>query len=183
MSDSFVYFVQCGDDGPIKIGKSSGDMKRRLGELQVGNPVELRLLVSIPGDVEQAMHMRFARQRIRGEWFRPDPVLLAFVAGVAWGAKGGVAPVAAVMLADAGTNAAEMKSELDWHRDAEKLDGATSKERVVAALVKGQALLEEDRRQAAIIEEYGRRIDGMSVDEFLASPLPGESTFEEFVSH
>ncbi len=78
--NSFVYFIQMGDDGPIKIGWAL-DVKKRLLDLQCGSPFELRLLLSRPGcDVEEGLlHRRFARSRLRGEWFRPSPEVLAFI--------------------------------------------------------------------------------------------------------
>lgn len=78
-----VYFVQEGDDGPIKIGVAN-DPFARLRECQVGNPRELNLLgVYVGGYPEERMlHRRFAAGRIRGEWFRPDtPGLQAVIDG------------------------------------------------------------------------------------------------------
>lgn len=77
---SFVYFIQCnGPDGPIKIGRAS-DVKKRLHALQSGNPYELALLGHARFDdaafVEGGLHGAFEKFRIRGEWFRCDPVIL-----------------------------------------------------------------------------------------------------------
>lgn len=76
----FIYFAQCGDDGPIKIGYSS-DPTLRAGTLQTAHHEELRLLCTLPGDTEDEarLHRRFKRSRIRGEWFRPSPSLVQFV--------------------------------------------------------------------------------------------------------
>lgn len=75
--DNFVYFVQCGEDGPIKIGTAK-DLRMRLSSLQIGCPYELRLLGAREGDMltESELHRRFARYRIRGEWFEPSEGLL-----------------------------------------------------------------------------------------------------------
>ena len=74
----FVYFIQSGVDGPIKIGKAN-DVGRRMGDLQVGNPSELTILLEIPckspqhaGNMEKQIHRRFRKNRIRGEWFASD---------------------------------------------------------------------------------------------------------------
>jgi hypothetical protein len=78
----FVYFIQAGHDGPIKIGFAV-DPAERLAMLQTGNHVELFLAAAMPGgiDLEQELHARFAEGRIRGEWFRPDtPGLLDAIA-------------------------------------------------------------------------------------------------------
>jgi hypothetical protein len=72
-TEGFVYFVQEGDDGPIKIGWAS-DLVDRLERLQTGNPRELRIIASLPGSraTEAVFHQRFADRRIRNEWFDID---------------------------------------------------------------------------------------------------------------
>lgn len=72
MSDSFVYFIQQGRAGPIKIGRSR-DPIRRLRQLQTAHSEPLRLLHAEPGDPqdETQAHELFAEARIAGEWFRP----------------------------------------------------------------------------------------------------------------
>jgi hypothetical protein len=78
---TFIYFIQSGEDGPIKIGFSN-QPDRRLPELQTGNPRAL-----IPGDtsVERQLHTRFEPARIRGEWFGREylPVIITFAGGLA----------------------------------------------------------------------------------------------------
>jgi hypothetical protein len=66
----FVYFVQAGHDGPIKIGWTI-DIAQRLTDLQIASPFILRLLAVIDGDkdLERALHERLASHRLRGEWF------------------------------------------------------------------------------------------------------------------
>lgn len=75
---SFVYIIQHGSRGPYKIGKADNP-QTRLKELQIGNPVELRLVASIyfqtenrARAVERQLHRMYSRARIRGEWFRQD---------------------------------------------------------------------------------------------------------------
>ena len=55
-----VYFIQSGEGGPVKIGHTNGDVKRRLEALQTGNPAPLKLLLSIDGgrDIERIFHKR-----------------------------------------------------------------------------------------------------------------------------
>lgn len=69
---SFVYFIQAGDDGPIKIGVAH-DPEWRLQDLQIGSHQKLRLIGTVEGDkqLERAFHERLAHLRIRGEWFKP----------------------------------------------------------------------------------------------------------------
>lgn len=78
----FVYFIQAGDDGPIKVGYTTHP-EVRLARLQVGNPETLYLRAAIrvkERAVEVALHATFARHRIRGEWFHPHADLLALIA-------------------------------------------------------------------------------------------------------
>jgi hypothetical protein len=72
----FVYFLQAGEAGPIKIGWAL-DPLARLNELQVGCPEPLRLLMTLTdeGGLEAQLHRRFARLRLRGEWFRAEQEL------------------------------------------------------------------------------------------------------------
>jgi hypothetical protein len=85
-NSTFIYFIQSGEHGPIKIGLSDKPT-RRLRQLQTGNPDELLLRHVIPGDLggEKKLHTRFEPARIRGEWFGKDylPVIAAFAGGVA----------------------------------------------------------------------------------------------------
>lgn len=69
----FVYLIGFAP-GPqipyVKIGYAQ-DVWQRLGELQCGNPYELRVLSFIPGgqETEGAIHVALAAHRVRGEWF------------------------------------------------------------------------------------------------------------------
>lgn len=68
-----VYFIQAGDNGPIKIGIARNPRKR-LRQLQTANPERLRLLGTIDGDleVERRIHSELEDWRLAGEWFRAD---------------------------------------------------------------------------------------------------------------
>jgi hypothetical protein len=68
----FLYFIQAGEEGPIKIGIAS-NVTKRLSMLQIGNAEELRVLALLEchPSVEDLLHGRFAEGRIRGEWFDP----------------------------------------------------------------------------------------------------------------
>lgn len=84
MAGESVYFVQSGTGGPIKIG-----FTRKVGEriwgMQTGNPEELKLLLVLAlyedadMDMERRLHKRFAKDRIRNEWFKPSFRLLSFI--------------------------------------------------------------------------------------------------------
>lgn len=77
---SCVYFIRQGDDGPIKIGFATNPAKRKR-QLQTSVADTLHTLLTLPGTraTEAHFHERFADLRLRGEWFRPDPVLLDFI--------------------------------------------------------------------------------------------------------
>lgn len=74
----WVYFLQCGDTGPIKVGKS-GDPIERANDLNVGSPVELVLLGAMRSPAqereERELHERLADFRVRREWFERDAVM------------------------------------------------------------------------------------------------------------
>lgn len=75
-----VYFVQEGSAGLIKIGCSK-NLKKRFDEIARELPYDLKLLAFVDGwrEVEVVFHLRFAHARVRGEWFRPVPELLAYI--------------------------------------------------------------------------------------------------------
>ena len=74
--NSYVYFVQVGEDGPIKIGLASHP-GRRLSALQAANPYNLYMRAVCGGGIaaERRLHEVFAKDRIRLEWFNPSPGL------------------------------------------------------------------------------------------------------------
>lgn len=69
---SFVYFIQAGGRGPIKIGLSDNP-RDRLSSLQVAHYVRLTLRAIYPGthDDERAAHQEASAEHILGEWHRP----------------------------------------------------------------------------------------------------------------
>lgn len=86
-----IYFVQCGKNGPIKIGYTGEDddsreinfknVNNRIKAMQVGCPYELKLLWAVCGgiDYEADLHEKWTHENIRGEWFRPSRKLLSFI--------------------------------------------------------------------------------------------------------
>lgn len=75
-----IYFIQVGDDGPVKIGFTKLSPSIRLSGLQVANPYPLRMLGRMVGNAatERFLHKKFARNRLRGEWFSPTTSLLQY---------------------------------------------------------------------------------------------------------
>ncbi len=70
-----LYFVQVGADGPIKVG-ITGDITRRVSNLQMGNPIGLRVRAAVKmigaDRAESFLHDFFREEHIRGEWFQPS---------------------------------------------------------------------------------------------------------------
>jgi predicted GIY-YIG superfamily endonuclease len=71
----YVYFIQAGKRGPVKIGVAT-DVEKRLESLQTGNHQELHIRTLIVCDeknhafeTEKKFHRRFKHFHIRGEWF------------------------------------------------------------------------------------------------------------------
>lgn len=79
---TFTYFVQTTiAPNAIKIDTSRGPF-HRLKVLQEGNPYELRIVGAVRSyDVLAEILMEtFRPQRIRADWYMPDPALIAFIA-------------------------------------------------------------------------------------------------------
>lgn len=79
-----VYFVQCGDSGPIKIGHTTRErLKARLSVLQTGSPFPLHLRRVVAGtrQTEAAAQQFFRDLRLHGEWFYPDDDLIGVANG------------------------------------------------------------------------------------------------------
>lgn len=92
-----VYFIQCEDNGPIKIGVSVQPADR-LVSIQITCPFELSMLAQVDewtGTEEAYLHRAFRNDRLRGEWFSPSNRLLELIRQInAGGADGGGGPVA-----------------------------------------------------------------------------------------
>jgi len=75
---SHLYVIGEGSSGIVKIGRSCRPSVR-LGEIQMGNPRRMQLLLVVPeaGQHEDAVHRKFSSRRLGGEWFdfgEDDPV-------------------------------------------------------------------------------------------------------------
>jgi len=89
LSKSTIYFIQAGETGPIKIGVTCGNPLARMANLQTGCPEQLRLVGCAPGTAqdERDLHERFAKFRVRGEWFTAGPELVEFILGVCFATR------------------------------------------------------------------------------------------------
>jgi len=79
--NGFAYFVEAMGLNAVKIG-SAVDVERRVTQLQVGCPAELRpLFWQEGGEVrELELHREFAGLHIRGDWFRKEGPLADYIA-------------------------------------------------------------------------------------------------------
>ena len=81
-----IYFIQCGENGPIKIGYTQADPKHRLKQLQIGCPYKLKLIFVYQDndrESESDIHAEFEDYRMRGEWFLPTGRIYDFIDAVA----------------------------------------------------------------------------------------------------
>lgn len=78
---SYIYFIQAENDGPIKIGFTGRDPRKRMVKIQSDCPWRVKLLGAIEGTVsqEKQIHLLLAMFKTQGEWFEPHPVVLAAV--------------------------------------------------------------------------------------------------------
>ncbi|ATW24152.1 GIY-YIG nuclease family protein [Candidatus Formimonas warabiya] len=77
---SYVYFIQAGYEGPIKIG-SSNNVEKRLNSLQTSCPDKLMVLHFTTGGraLEKYLHKKFEKHVKHGEWFSPDQEILDYI--------------------------------------------------------------------------------------------------------
>jgi hypothetical protein len=75
-----VYALVARPSGYIKIG-ITGDVSRRVKKIGQGTWEAVNLITSIPATRadEAAIHERLKLFRVRGEWYLPDPVVLALI--------------------------------------------------------------------------------------------------------
>ncbi|MFC4000919.1 GIY-YIG nuclease family protein [Prauserella oleivorans] len=77
--DTYIYVIGEDNSPHVKIGITT-DLSQRLKSLQTTSPAPLRVRWFAQGsrDIEQQLHIEFARQRTHGEWFKfsakTDPV-------------------------------------------------------------------------------------------------------------
>ena len=74
----FVYVIQWGDDGPVKIGQAINPISR-MAELQVANWMALRLAAAVPvigplTPIEKSAHRLAIVHLLSGEWFDLEPI-------------------------------------------------------------------------------------------------------------
>jgi hypothetical protein len=79
MGGSYIYAVGFGPY--VKIGFSGGPIESRLAALQTGCPEPLIVYGRSRGTMwhEEKMHIKFAAYRLRGEWFRNEGEVAAWI--------------------------------------------------------------------------------------------------------
>lgn len=75
-----IYVIE-GAQGYYKIGYTRGPVGKRLRELQTGNPVKLRIEMTLTGTErdEQRLHKVFSDKRTVGEWFQLNRIDLVIL--------------------------------------------------------------------------------------------------------
>ena len=80
----YIYCVQMGDSGPVKIGYAStvSNVRRRLESLQSASvePLQLRAVFRGSQPSETKIHRELSSDRLRGEWFQASPAVDAVIA-------------------------------------------------------------------------------------------------------
>lgn len=80
LAGQYVYFARGTTTKLIKIGHSQNPSQRAV-EMQTGSGEELKIILTLPGTRrdERKMHVQFRVHRERGEWFREEGRLHAFL--------------------------------------------------------------------------------------------------------
>lgn len=82
MSKKYVYFVQAGEDGPVKVGISARP-EERVSCITSNSPIPCRLIGYIEGSVfiEEYIKLHFMYARSHGEWFVQDEKITSEING------------------------------------------------------------------------------------------------------
>lgn len=127
-----VYIIECNEH--YKIGLAN-DPKKRIVELQVGNPEALKLRWKVKYQtrrvaqkVEKEMHVKFKEFRKRGEWFAVDLEVLKLAL---LGCELELQERAKIVHAKASQKRYTLKSKKDFQRQAAYLSIRSSTEKVV----------------------------------------------------
>lgn len=84
MNARFIYFITTGPRSKyVKIGVAA-DPKKRLSDLQPGNPLRLHLVAAVTGSAkdEAILHEKFHEYRFRREWFALEGTLKHLVSSL-----------------------------------------------------------------------------------------------------
>ena len=74
MDAGYVYVIEEGNNGYVKIGKANDPMKRVVNGLGAKSPYALKVLhlipTKVPLEVEKWLHKAYHKERLNGEWFQ-----------------------------------------------------------------------------------------------------------------
>ena len=78
--ETFVYLIGAVGRNRIKVGKAD-DPSQRLRQLQTGSAEQLQLLgvIKAKASFESDLQLKFAEDRIRGEWFEATNDLRSYI--------------------------------------------------------------------------------------------------------
>lgn len=78
-----VHLEDLAHEGLIKIGYTT-QIAKRVQSLNARGPRPIQIVALLTGSraLERALHRRFARHRMQGEWFRPHAEILDYVRGL-----------------------------------------------------------------------------------------------------
>jgi hypothetical protein len=81
--NTYLYFIQMDNTGPIKIGTARDPWKRFQG-LKTGSPYKVKMLYFTPATLEDEREnqYRYRKFRLEGEWFLPHPKILNGIEGL-----------------------------------------------------------------------------------------------------
>lgn len=76
-----VYFIGTEDKKYVKIGYCNRDPQGRVSTLQIGCPLEIKLIGTMSGNMadEVNLHRKFLPYHIRGEWFKLSDEIKQFI--------------------------------------------------------------------------------------------------------
>ena len=76
---SWLYLMQIGDEGPVKIGVTH-DVEARRKTLSTASPypINVRFIGVGLAHRERMLHARFDHLRMNGEWFRSSPEIFDY---------------------------------------------------------------------------------------------------------
>lgn len=137
-----IYFLRCNcANGFIKIGIAR-DLSQRIDKLKAASPYELEVIRVLPGGrpEERAIHERFAHCRHRGEWFKPEADLIAYISSEQHRCLG-LQPPAEPVAQSTLLKARVKKFQADEHlkRVTERVVGSTGIEPVTFPMSRGRS--------------------------------------------
>jgi hypothetical protein len=74
-----IYVIRVSEEDAYKVGFTANIVKlrQRVNHLQIGNHRQLKVIALIGGTQfhERGLHRQMSEWRLRGEWFRKNPII------------------------------------------------------------------------------------------------------------